>query len=93
MTTMCFPDTSASLLSTLRRQPGDPEAWSRFVQTYGPQILQWCRRWGLQDADAHDVAQSVLIHFLRRSVSFEYDDSRRFRGWLRSLAHSWCATS
>ena len=88
MPTFHFPETSASLLSTLRRRPGDPEAWARFVKTYGPRILQWCRRWGLQDADAHDVAQSIMIHFLRRSESFEYDDSRRFRGWLRALAHS-----
>lgn len=83
-----FPDTSASLLSTLRRQPGDPAAWGRFVETYGPRILVWCHRWGLQEADAHDVTQTVLLQFLRRAERFEYDDSRRFRGWLRALAHS-----
>ncbi len=86
-----FPNTSASLLSTLRIRPGDAEAWARFVQTYGPRILQWCRRWGLQEADALDVTQSVLMQFLRRSGTFEYDRDRRFRGWLRSVAHtSWC---
>lgn len=85
---MLFPDTSKSLLLTLRRQPGDPIAWSRFVETYGPRILGWCRRWGLQEADAHDVTQTVLLQFLRRAERFEYDDSRRFRGWLRALAHS-----
>jgi RNA polymerase sigma factor (sigma-70 family) len=83
-----FPDTSASLLSALRRQPGNPEAWGRFVETYGPQILQWCRRWGLQDADAQDVTQTILLRFLRRAEKFDYDRSRRFRGWLRALAHS-----
>jgi RNA polymerase sigma factor (sigma-70 family) len=86
-----FPETSVTLLSTLRREPGDADAWARFVKTYGPRIVERCRHWGLQDADAHDVTQSVLLQFLRKSRSFEYDDSRRFRGWLRALAHtSWC---
>jgi RNA polymerase sigma factor (sigma-70 family) len=86
-----FPDTSASLLSTLKIRPVDTEAWAKFVRTYGPRILQWCRRWGLQDADAHDVTQSVLLQFLRQSGTFQYDRSRRFRGWLRTVAHaSWC---
>jgi RNA polymerase sigma factor (sigma-70 family) len=88
MPTSRFPDTSASLLSMLRRQPGDSEAWDRFVETYGPRILHWCRRWGLQDADAQDVTQTILLRFLRRAERFDYDHSRRFRGWLRALAHS-----
>jgi RNA polymerase sigma-70 factor (ECF subfamily) len=92
MTQFPFPETSASLLSNLRKRPGDPEAWSKFVRTYGPQILRWCRRWGLQDADAHDVTQDVLVYLSRRFENFEYDSTRRFRGWLRTLAHgSLCA--
>jgi RNA polymerase sigma factor (sigma-70 family) len=83
-----FPDTSATLLSTLRRQPGDADAWARFVRTYGPRIHRWCQRWGLQEADAQDVTQSVLLGFLRRSGSFEYDHSRQFRGWLHAVAYS-----
>jgi RNA polymerase sigma-70 factor (ECF subfamily) len=34
------------------------------------------------------VTQAVLLRFLRRAENFEYDHSRRFRGWLRALAHS-----
>ncbi len=91
MRSVAFPDTNPSLLSALRRRPDDGEAWDRFVRTYAPHLLQWCRRWGLQEADAHDVTQSVLMRFLRRAGNFEYDPSRRFRGWLRALTHStWC---
>jgi len=86
-----FPDTSAALLLRLRSQPGDADAWARFVRTYGPRIIQWGRRWGLQDADAHDVTQLVLIQFWRQIGRFRYDPSRRFRGWLRTLVHAaWC---
>ena len=83
-----FPETSASLLSTLRKRPGDSEAWAKFVQTYGPRILRWCRRWGLQDADAHDVTQDVLVQLARGFGSFKYDNNRRFRGWLKKVVHA-----
>jgi RNA polymerase sigma factor (sigma-70 family) len=88
METIRFPDTSASLLSLLRREPRNPEAWKRFVDTYGPRIHEWCLRWGLQDADARDVTQAVLLRFFNRAEHFDYDRSRRFRGWLRALAQS-----
>src|SRR5947209_2478785 len=51
--------TRASLLSRLRKDPGDSSAWDEFVDRYGPRIRSWCRRWGLQEADAEDVTQIV----------------------------------
>lgn len=86
-----FPSTSEALLVRLQDDPGDTAAWESFVRTYGPRIIHWCRRWGLQDADARDVAQAVLIQFARQIRRFRYDPSRRFRGWLRTLTHAaWC---
>ena len=51
--------TPVSLLERLR-QPGDQEAWQRFVELYGPLIYAWSRRAGLQDQDAADLVQDVL---------------------------------
>jgi RNA polymerase sigma-70 factor (ECF subfamily) len=74
----------------LRKDPGDQSAWSAFVDRYGPQIHAWCLRWKLQDADAQDVTQMVLLKLVRHLPNFAYDPSRSFRGWLRTLtAHSW----
>jgi RNA polymerase sigma factor (sigma-70 family) len=74
----------------LRKDPGDQSAWSAFVDRYGPQIHAWCLRWNLQDADAQDVTQMVLLKLVRHLPDFVYDPSRSFRGWLRTLtAHSW----
>ena len=53
--------TRTSLLLRLRQAPPDQEAWAEFVDRYGPQIHGWCRRWGLQEADAQDVTQTVLL--------------------------------
>src|SRR5262249_60181969 len=50
-------------------------------------ILAWCRQWGLQGADADDVAQTVFLKLAAKMQTFEYDPTRSFRGWLRTLAH------
>jgi RNA polymerase sigma-70 factor (ECF subfamily) len=74
----------------LRNDPGDQSAWSAFVDRYGPQIHAWCLRWKLQDADAQDITQMVLLKLVRHLPDFAYDPSRSFRGWLHTLtAHSW----
>ncbi|MCI0683010.1 MAG: sigma-70 family RNA polymerase sigma factor [Gemmataceae bacterium] len=84
-------NTSASLLGRLGLNPNDPAAWHEFVERYGPRILQWCRHWKLQEADADDVTQIVLINVARQMRSFRYDPAKSFRGWLKTVAHAaWC---
>jgi RNA polymerase sigma-70 factor (ECF subfamily) len=78
--------TNPTLLGRLRRDPTDQAAWAQFVDDYGPRIYGWCRKWGLQDADAQDVTQTVLVRLAEKMRGFTYDPSRSFRGWLRTLA-------
>ena len=79
--------TSSTLLGRLRRDPRDQAAWSDFVARYQPRILDWCRGWGLQEPDAQDVTQAVLLKLSRSMETFVYDRSRSFRGWLKTIAH------
>jgi RNA polymerase sigma-70 factor (ECF subfamily) len=78
--------TSASMLARLRQPEMDQATWSEFVQRYGPRIFTWCRHWGLQEADAEDVTQSVLLKLSVHLREFEYDPGRRFRSWLKTVA-------
>ena len=78
--------TSGTLLRRVR-SPLDQEAWNEFVELYGRRIYGWCRQWGLQEADAEDVTQDVLLRLASKMRDFAYDPSRRFRGWLRTLTH------
>src|SRR5262245_13963302 len=80
-------ETRQSLLERLGRTPTDAGAWEEFALHYGGQVLEWCRKWGLQDADAHDVTQNVLLKLSEKMRTFAYDPSKRFRRWLRTLAH------
>jgi RNA polymerase sigma factor (sigma-70 family) len=77
--------TSATLLDRVGLGPGDHVAWARFVDLYGSRIRGWCRRWGLQEADSEDVTQDVLLRLSQKLREFQYDPSRSFRGWLRTM--------
>jgi RNA polymerase sigma factor (sigma-70 family) len=87
MDTSSGPSTSITLLARLRHSPTDQKAWDEFVKHYGGRLYSWCRHWNLQDADAQDVAQDVLLKLAGRMRTFDYDPGRSFRGWLRTLAH------
>jgi RNA polymerase sigma-70 factor (ECF subfamily) len=78
--------TRASLLARLRQAPADQVAWGEFVERYGRKIYGWCRHWGLQEADAQDVAQDVLVRLAGKMRGFDYDPARSFRAWLKTLA-------
>ena len=77
--------TSPTLLVRLRRTPTDEAAWQEFCRRYGARILLWCRQWHLQEADAQDVTQTVLLTLAERMRSFDYDPAGSFRGWLRTV--------
>ena len=79
--------THVSLLGRLRRDPTNQAFWAEFVDHYGPKIYTWCRRWGLQEADAQDVTQNVLLKLADKMRTFTYDAAKSFRGWLRTLTH------
>jgi RNA polymerase sigma factor (sigma-70 family) len=83
-------DTSLTLLQRLQKNPDDPQAWTLFVERYQPRIRHWCLTWGLQDSDADDVAQDVLVKLFAALRRFQYDPSRSFRAWLKTVTqHAW----
>jgi RNA polymerase sigma-70 factor (ECF subfamily) len=80
---------TGSTLLALLRDLADPGAWGAFVRRYAPAVAGWCRRWGLQSADAEDVTQEVLLRLARHLGDFPYDPAKgRFRGWLQTVAHN-----
>jgi RNA polymerase sigma factor (sigma-70 family) len=77
--------TRVSFMDRLCGPGRDPFVWGEFVATYGPAVYGWCRRYGLQESDAQDVTQEVMVRFWRISEDFRYDPSRRFRAYLRRI--------
>jgi RNA polymerase sigma-70 factor (ECF subfamily) len=82
--------TSWTLLRKICAPASDASAWEVFARRYGPAVFRWCRQWGLQEADADDVTQDVLLKLVEHMKKFEYDPRRSFRKWLKMVAyHAW----
>src|SRR5438552_1221616 len=79
------PSTSSTLLRKLWNPDNSEEAWRTFLEWYGPLIYRWCRRSGLQHADAEEVRAVVQSHLAKAMRTFEYDPAQRFRSWLKTV--------
>ena len=78
-------NTHPSLLARIR-DPRDTASWAVFVDIYGPLVYRYGRSRGLQDADAADLVQDVLVEVARCIQGFQYQPERgRFRDWLGLL--------
>lgn len=77
------PDTRSSLIGRVQTLPWDDVAWGEFDAQYRSLILRLARLQGVPEADAKDIAQSVMIEMTTRLAEFVYNRDRcRFRSWL-----------
>jgi RNA polymerase sigma-70 factor (ECF subfamily) len=80
--------TRASLLVRMR-DARDAGAWGEFVDRYAPLVHRFCRKQGLQDADAADLTQEILGKLCQAIPRLEYDPRRGgFRGWLFTVVRN-----
>lgn len=84
---MALPDTRVSLIERLHDR-NDAAAWVEFCTIYERTIYGIARKYGLQDADAREVSQEVLLAVSRRISSFSTQRQGRFRGWLSTVARN-----
>lgn len=82
------PDTRASLILRLPTK-ADAEAWREFVSIYEPFLHRFVRRQGLQDADARELVQDVLLSVVQAVGHWQQDATRaKFRTWLFRIARN-----
>lgn len=83
-----WPTTRLTLL--LRCQdPSADQAWGDFVDRYRPAMLRLIGDvFRLQEAEAEDIAQNVLVKLIVALQKFEYDPEKKFRAWLRTITRN-----
>ena len=65
----------------------DGVVWQVFDDRYRPIIIGVCRRLGLSDSEADDMAQETLLQFLRDYRADRYSRDRgRLRSWVVGIA-------
>ncbi len=82
---MLVPDTRISLLQRLHDRD-DSTAWVEFCEIYERAIYRLALKYGLQDADAREVSQEVLLSVSRRIHLFDVEGRGTFRAWLATIA-------
>jgi RNA polymerase sigma-70 factor (ECF subfamily) len=83
------PTSTASTSLIERVKAFDQAAWERLVELYSPLVYAWCRRAGLQEADALDVGQEVFRAVAGAIVHFHRDQpGDSFRRWLRTITRN-----
>ena len=71
------------------KDPSNRLAWERFVAIYQPVIYRIAVARGLQDADAHDLTQQVLMAVATAIPRWESSSpSARFHHWLRRVTRN-----
>jgi RNA polymerase sigma factor (sigma-70 family) len=79
--------TRTTLLRRLVATTADKNAWSEFVEHYGSRIFRWCRGSGLQEADAEDLTQDLLLKLTIHMKTFAYDPTKSFHAWLKTITN------
>ena len=81
------PTVSSLFLSGIQEMK--PEAWSRFVNTFGPVVYRWCQTSGVADADRPDLVQEVFAAVTRGVGQFERQKEQgSFRSWLATITRN-----
>lgn len=88
---MATSETRASLLLRIR-DPNDRESWNEFAKIYRPAIIRTAKVRGLQNADAEDLAQQVLISVANSIKHWKQDPQSNkratFRTWLYQVTRN-----
>ncbi|MEM9942752.1 MAG: sigma-70 family RNA polymerase sigma factor [Planctomycetota bacterium] len=82
------PTTNVALIQSLANQD-EQLAWEEFVNSYEPLIYGVAKGLGLNDIDAADAVQEVLVHVSQVVANWSPNGNKgAFRSWLRRVARN-----
>jgi RNA polymerase sigma factor (sigma-70 family) len=82
-------DDSLVIDLVARARHGDQQAWNVLMERYAPLVWSICRRYRMNEADAHDIGQSVWLQLLGKLDKIR--DPAALPGWLTTTTQRQCA--
>lgn len=77
--------TSLTLLERLR-DDGETESWQELQDLYQPLLRKWLAKYSIQDSDAEDLIQEVMLAVSKEIAAFEHNGrTGAFRAWMRTI--------
>src|SRR5262245_34334437 len=78
--------TRASLLERLKNTDDHP-SWAEFDRTYHGLLVGVARRAGLNEQEANEAVQEILLAVAKKMPEFRYQPGKdSFKGWLLQIA-------
>ena len=82
-----YPTTSKTLLD--RIAAGDEISWDEFYNRYCGIVRDIAKLKGLDEAEAEDICQQVMLQFFKQSKTFKFDpDIARFRTYFGKIINT-----
>ena len=82
-----YPTTSKTLLD--RIAAGDEISWDEFYERYGGIVRALAHLKGLNDAEADDICQQVMLQFFKQSKTFRFEPGiARFRTYFGRIVRA-----
>ena len=82
-----YPTTSKTLLD--RIAAGDEISWDEFYTKYGKIVRSLAKFKGLDETEAEDICQKVMLQFFKQSKTFKFDpDIARFRTYFGHIVQT-----
>ncbi|MEO1616662.1 MAG: sigma-70 family RNA polymerase sigma factor [Planctomycetota bacterium] len=78
--------TNSALILGL--QSAEAWAWKEFGNLYNPLLIGWARSCGFNATDAEEFLSELVKRLAQSLKGFEYDRSKSFRGYLRTVLRS-----
>lgn len=80
------PDASSSLMEQLRAHHS--QGLPRLICLYAPVVVRWCRRAGVQQADAENVLQQVILAIDRGIADFQQHSAYSLHSWIYAITRT-----
>lgn len=82
--------TPRTLLLRVRNR-NDRSAWEQFDVIYRSLLRRYVAPWGFPHDEIEEIVQELMSRLVSHMQSFNYDEAKSFKSYLRTMARNFCS--